>query len=471
MSPPKETIETIIIGGGLSGLTVAHKLRHQNPGHKLLIIEKNDGVGGAIKSHRDQGYLAEIGPHGFLDNCDESKALLKETGLDKECVKAPLSRFVRYVCIGGKLRLIPQSPPKIIKAPLISWPAKFRVLAELWKKPLAGEPTVAQWAEYRFGKSLLPFIDAVFTGTYAGDFNKLVIDGVMPGVRELEKKHGSVIRGLLAKLKESKNKNDKTPKKKGLPAMTSFPQGMARLPEKLSENLQLDIDLFLNCNVTGISRDNEHWSVQCSKGTYRCKNLVLALPVNASLDLLQQFGEEPPVASIPEAGIATVAFGFNNNAKIPPGFGFLTPEQEQRFSLGCLFSSNMFPGRAPENHILFEVLVGGRRHPERLELDDQTLVDNVLEDMRQLLHLPEDPTYIKILRSSGAIPQLEKGYPELLRWRDRLVQHQKNLFICGFGWDGIGLNDMMKHATRVAEALQAGEENTREESEVKKIYF
>ncbi len=185
MNQPSNHFTTLIVGGGLSGLTVAHKLRQQNPDHKLLVIEKNGAVGGAIKSHHDQGYLAEIGPHGFLDNCDESNALLKETGLDKECIKAPLSRFVRYVCIEGELRLIPQSPPKIIKAPLISWPAKFRVLADLWKKPLAGEPSVAQWAEYRFGKALLPYIDAVFTGTYAGDINKLAIDGVMPGVREL----------------------------------------------------------------------------------------------------------------------------------------------------------------------------------------------------------------------------------------------------------------------------------------------
>jgi len=110
MRKPANHITTLIIGGGLSGLTVAHKLLHQNPDHKLLVIDKNDRVGGAIKSHHDQGYLAEIGPHGFLDNCEESKTILTETGLDKECVKAPLSRFVRYVCMDGKLRLIPQRP-------------------------------------------------------------------------------------------------------------------------------------------------------------------------------------------------------------------------------------------------------------------------------------------------------------------------------------------------------------------------
>jgi len=471
MSISANHLTTLIIGGGLSGLTVAHKLHQQNPDHKLLVIDKNDRLGGAIKSHHDQGYLAEIGPHGFLDNCDESKTILKETGLDKECVKAPLSQFVRYVCMDGELRLIPQSPPKIIKAPLISWPAKFRVLADLWKKPLSGEPSVAQWAEYRFGKALLPYIDAVFTGTYAGDINKLVIDGVMPGVRELEKKYGSVIRGLLYKLKESKRKSTTPSRKKGLPAMTSFPQGMARLPEKLSEHLYVDDNLLLNCGVKGINAKDGHWHVDCEQTGFTCDNLVLALPVNGALTLLQQVQEPPPISSIAESKIATVAFGFTGEACLPPGFGFLTPEQEKRFSLGCLFSSNMFPGRAPKDHILFEVLVGGRRHPERLELDDQVLIDNILNDMRGLLHLPGDPTYIKVLRSSGAIPQLEAGYPNLLSWRNNLVQQYKNLHICGFGWDGIGLNDMMKEATKVAESLVAGKEDHSEESQIKKVYF
>jgi oxygen-dependent protoporphyrinogen oxidase len=144
-------------------------------------------TGGAVRTHRDQGYVAEIGPHGFLDNCPESRQLLAETGLEKESVKAPLKDFVRYVCLDGKLCCIPQSPRKILMAPLVPWTAKMRVLADLWIRPLEGEPTVAKWIAHRFGPALLPFADAVFTGTYAGDYNQLAIDSVMPGIRLLEK--------------------------------------------------------------------------------------------------------------------------------------------------------------------------------------------------------------------------------------------------------------------------------------------
>ena len=464
----KIKIDTLIIGAGLSGLTVAWKLK-QLPGHSILLLEESERTGGAIMSHPEDGYLAEGGPHGFLDNCTESQLLLTETRLDKECLKAPLSEFVRYVCIGGKLKLIPQSPPKILAAPLISPLAKLRVAGDFFKKPLAGEPTVSEWITYRFGKALLPYVDAVFTGTYAGDLDRLVIDGVMPGVRQIEKDHGSIIYGLLKKMKAAKKQT--AGEKKGLPAMTSFPTGMTRLAERLSENLGTS-ELQTASKASHISRNPDGWKVSTEKQTIECRNLVLALPVNAALSLLADIGSQPPMEKIPEARIVTIGLGFGAGASLPPGIGYLTPESEQRFCLGALFSSNMFSGRAPKDHILLEALVGGRRHPERLELDDDTLIQKAVQDLQQLLKLPNPPEYTRVIRPRGGIPQLEKGYPSLLKWRNDLIKEEKGLYVTGFGWEGIGLNDMIKTAFRVSEAIKRGEQATGEkEADLKKVYF
>jgi protoporphyrinogen/coproporphyrinogen III oxidase len=465
-------MDTLIIGGGLSGLTVAHKLRTLCPGHQSLILEQSARTGGVIWSHAENGFLAENGPHGFLDNCPESQLLLQETGLDRERVTAPLSKFVRYVCMDGGLRCIPQSPPKIIMAPLISPLEKIRVLGEIFKKPLAGEPTVAEWVEHRFGKALLPYVDAVFTGTYAGDLNRLVMDAVMPGVRKLEMTHGSVIRGLLAKMRQAAQTRKATgEKKKGLPAMTSFPTGMGRLPERLAESLQPGRDLLLGCGVLAIRRIASGWEVETNQGCHQAGNLVLALGVNPSLALLQTLFTTLPQKSIPEAKIVTIALGFGPGSTLPPGFGYLAPEQEGRFCLGALFSSNMFAGRTPQGHILLEALIGGRRHPERLTLDDATLIREAVQDLRQLLLLHGEPVYAKVLRPQGGIPQLETGYPALLNWRDQLMKENPGLFIHGFGWEGIGLNDMIKSATRIAHSIQENSRANRDEAPVKGIYF
>jgi oxygen-dependent protoporphyrinogen oxidase len=462
--------DTIIIGAGLSGLTVAHKLRTAGYGHRYVVLEKADSTGGVIRSHRENGFIAEMGPHGFLDNCKESMEILEECGLADECIKSPLLNFVRYVLLDGRLRMIPQTPLKILLAPLIPWSAKLRVLAELWQKPLAGEPTVAKWVDHRFGRALLPFADAVFTGTYAGDIDRLTIDSVMPGIRQLELEHGSVIRGLLAKARNRKKNNTTKPAGFVMPAMTSFPAGMARLPQKLTEYLTEDSDLFLRCNVEIIGREAGRWRVMTGRGPFEADNLVLAIPINSAISLLKDLAP-PPLFALPEADILTVVFGFGPGSSLPPGFGYLIPEGERRFSLGTLFSSNMFPGRAPAGHILFETLVGGRRHPERLALSDEELIDRAHEDVKDVLPLHGKPLYTKVLRPWGGIPQLEQRYPELLQWRDGLHHTYPNLHICGFGWEGIGLNDMMKYGVRTSAAVLLDAHGKRREAEIKGVYF
>ena len=462
--------DTIIIGAGLSGLTVAHKLRHRYPAHRLLLLEKAASTGGVIRTHRESGYTSEIGPHGFLDNCPESQEILKETGLDRETVTAPLGQYVRYVYLGGKLQCIPQTPLKIMLKPLISWRAKFRVLAELWQEPLAGEPTVAKWINHRFGAELLPFADAVFTGTYAGDYDELAIDAVMPGLRALEREHGSVLRGLIAKMRANKKKGGEK-KKLVMPAMTSFANGMSRLPERLSEAFQPGGDLLLSCSAKAVVKHGDGWTVQTSQGDFSATNLVLALPVNAALQLLGTWVSDMPTQAIPETWISNVVFGFGPGASLPPGFGYLTPESERRFTLGSLFSSNMFAGRAPQGHILCETLVGGRRHPERLTLDPESLTRQALADMQEVLKISQQPLYSRVVTSDGGIPQLERGYSALLAWRDELVRANAGLHICGFGWEGIGLNDMMKTASRVASAITDRKADGSDRTALKGVYF
>jgi oxygen-dependent protoporphyrinogen oxidase len=466
--------DVLIIGAGLSGLAAATFLKHKEPDISLLIIEQGDHPGGAVHSHIEEGYLAEGGAHGFLDNALESRVLIHEAGLTEEVEKAPLSEFVRYICLHGQLRLIPQTPGKLIKAPLISPAAKLRVMADLWKKPLPDEPTVAQWVKHRFGKALLPFADAVFTGTYAGDIERLKLEAVMPGLRNLEQEYGSVLKGAVHTLRAARKKSRKKggkKEKKGLPAMTSFKAGMSRLPQAMAAKLIPNKEIMYRTAARSVAQIDGGWSVKTGQLELQAKHLIIALPVNRCLELLADSElPAPPLTAIPEARIATVALGFTDTADVPFGFGYLAPEQEERFALGALFSSCMFPGRAPEGHVLMEALVGGRRHPERLELADEELVEKVYEDLKQLIDLPDPPVFSRVLRPKYGIPQLEEGYPTLLEWRKQLHANHGNLHLCGFGWQGIGINDMHKQAWEMAKRILAGYQEEKDEG-VKGVYF
>lgn len=312
---------------------------------------------------------------------------------------------------------------------------KLRLLADLFKKAKFKDQTIAEWAHYRFGKEVLPLVDAAVTGTFAGDYTKLSIDAVMPGVRQMEKAQGSILKGLLGKRKQ----------KRHLPAMTSFPAGMEQLTTVLSQ----DKNIIFNTTVNRVRQaDDGIWQLETDQTTYKTATLILALPVNQTLALLSNF--KPPVIKIPTAKIALVAMGFSQKTKIPYGFGFLAPEKEKRFALGAMFSSEMFANRAPQGSVLVEALVGGRRHPERLTMSDEELTRHVFNDLSQLLTLPEEPWFSKVLRPTSGIPQLEMEYPALFIWCKTMQAEKDNLHICGFGWEGIGMNEMIKAAKRVA---------------------
>ena len=451
-------MDVIIIGAGLSGLSTAYFLEKQQPGLKVVLLEAGERPGGAVCSHNSQGYLLESGPHGYLDNKPVSQEILSDLGLDQQLQKAPLADFQRFICRQGRLVALPQKPQQLLASSLLSWPAKLRLLADLWKKPLAGQPTIGQWASYRFGKGVLPMVDAAVTGTFSGDYQRLLIDAVMPGARQLEKEYGSLLRGLKKKPRQGK---------KGLPAMINFPGGMETLVRSLAKGR----DIRYGCQVKEVRHNllQGSWSVLMDEAALEARQVVIALPVNGCLQLLADF--EPPRSSMPVSRIYNIAFGCEDQGVVPKGFGYLAPEEEQRFVLGCMFTSRMFPGRAPQGQLLLEALVGGRRHPERLELDDGELISKAWQDLRSLLDLPEKPSFSQVLRPQAAIPQMEEGHLELKQWRQQLQGRQKGLHICGFGWDGIGVNDVTLAAKEAADAICQGEQADKAEVEVKPVYF
>lgn len=456
----KTEYDVIIVGAGLSGLCAAFFLGKRCPELRVVLVDQAPRPGGAIRTFRENGYQAEWGPHGFLNNVPESRQILASTGLDREMQTAPLGDFHRFICHRGRLVTLPQSPKMLLTTPLLSPAGKLRLLGDLWKKPRPEDQTIGAWAAYRFGREVLPMIDVAVTGTFAGDLHRLSIDAVMPGVRNLEKEVGSVLRGL--KRKKSAGSGDVT----ALPAMVNFPGGMERLVEVLAQNREL----LLGQSVKEIIRDDGLWRLITAQGELRAPSLIMALPVNPALKLLAGL-DKPPVAAIPGARIANVVMAFDTEAQIPRGFGYLAPESEQRFTLGAMFSTHMFSGRCPEGQVMIEALVGGRRHPERLELPDEELIAKVHADLRQLLTLPTSPVYVKVLRPEGEIPQLEMDHPALLQWRRQLEVKWPGLHITGFGWDGIGMNDMAKTAARTVEALAAGQGRSDAKVGVRPVYF
>jgi oxygen-dependent protoporphyrinogen oxidase len=135
------------------------------------------------------------------------------------------------------------------------------------------------------------------------------------------------------------------------------------------------------------------------------------------------------------------------------GFGMLIPSKEKRSILGALFSSSLFPDRAPDGHVSITCFVGGARMPERAREDTDLMVERVLIDLRQLLGVRGEPVFANHVYWPRAIPQYTVGYQAVKNAADEMESENPGLYLAGNYRSGVSVGDCMASGQQVAQRV------------------
>ncbi len=448
-----------IIGGGVSGLGAAFKVRRAaEAGHDVgfELYEKDPRLGGKIVSEEYEGYIIDGGSDCFLTQKPAVHRIARLAGISDDLLSSDESRKKTLILAGGELHEMPDgvmmfAPTKFLPfatTGLFTWPGKIRMAMDLVipKKPERTDETLESFVVRRMGRECLDRLaEPLVGGVHASDPKEMSLEATFPRLLDMEQKYGSLIKGFVAARKTAAEMKKKHPPRQGRPStfFTSFAKGMQQLPDAMADAAGRE-HMHTGVSVTRIERDGRVWKLTLSDGqTTEADAVVVATEGWAAEQLLASVdpGVGAALAEIPHSSSATVSFGFREDEVgiDMDAFGMLAPMVEKRAILAATYSSTKWPGRAPAGRVLMRGFVGGPHDQAILENSDETLAEIVMSEMRSVLGVKAEPLFAKVYRWHLGMPQYTIGHQDrVARIKERLSQ-KPGVAVAGGSYTGVGI--------------------------------
>lgn len=426
-----------ILGAGLRGLYIADRL--EKLGHHCSVFEASHRIGGAIFSKRHpSGYLTEDGAHTFLVNSEKIQHYLDSfPDLMQRSLRPKSGTEKRFIVHKKKLHIVEATPQFLLKTSLLTPLGKLRFLSEYFKGKQRLDPQISLYDFFKlhFGSECADrLLDPFIAGTYAGDPKKLSAQFTAPQLFKNSSTRGSLLRSALSK---------KTFKSHIL----SFVDGLNELPEAIAQRLQQAV--LTDTQILSIEPIEGGWQLHYQTADQKREQenfdgILSTLPAHsmATLPLTPKVQAcLPDFSEIEHPPVSVLSLGFHKDQfeKELSGFGYLIPSLEKEAHLGVLFSSALFEQRAPRDHRLITVFIGGSRNPELTQLDASALIEKLLPSIRTYTGINGLPKFSYLRTWKASIPQYHQDYHRIQRQILDFENSHPGLILTGNYRQGIAL--------------------------------
>ncbi len=446
-------IDVLVIGGGISGLAVAHLVAQE--GLSVEVWERDSQPGGQIRSHQEAGYLTEQAASMVLNFRPEVNRFMQGAGLESS--KTPRANTAnRYLVDGDRLVALPMKLGGLLASPLWSQRGKLRLALEAFV-PRGGGPheTVSEFITRRLGKEVLdkamgPFV----AGPLASDPDLANAFSVLPRLTGLEQRYGSLTMGVFVHRILRRRTATVT---EGF----SFRGGMSTLVETLAGDP--GIGFHSGYTVTELEPVRQGWKITGNaRGTEqvcRARQVILSVPADVAARLTRPLDSTLGrlVDEIEYAPLTVIHTGFSRTAVSHPldGNGFLVPRTAGASITGCQWMSSLFPHRAPPGKVLLSSYLGGALHPAATDLDDEHSLTETLRTLQPMLGIKGDPEWVRIDRHPRALPLYYGAYHERMLAIDARLQKLPGLYLEANYRGGISIRDRIACACQATQRILA----------------
>lgn len=486
----QEARQIAIIGGGLSGLATAVHLHLSDPTVELTVLESGSRPGGLITSEQVTGpdgqtFLIDHGADMFATKPEAAFQLCRRIGIEDQLILPRSEHAGALIVHRGRLVPIPDGfvlmratrTWPILKTPLLSAKAKFRLLTERWarrgesSKQRDGDLSVAQFVRERMGDEVLEhLVGPLVAGIYTADVEKLSMLATMGPIAEMQRQHGSLAKATAVRRRTGADSAERSSAGARYQNFRSFKGGMIRLIESLAEALP-EGTIRLQCPVESLHRDEEkhRWRIDIDGQQEQTSfdAVVLTTPARTSAKLLGTIDSPELVESarkasdglseIESASTAIVVLVVNKadvERKIEH-FGFVVPPAEKRQILAGSFASIKFDGRCDSDHLIIRVFIGGAMQSALLEREDNELIEIAKSELADLIGLRGQPLVTRVVRWNHAMPQYHVGHLSRVKRIESGLEGLPGLWMTSNAMRGVGIAPVIQSAEKTAAKILA----------------
>jgi protoporphyrinogen/coproporphyrinogen III oxidase len=441
------TYDIAIIGGGISGLTTAYDL--QRCGRSVIVLERQQTVGGNAISQRINGFLMEHGPTTLNTLVPQALELTKNLNIENQRLDLSCGVRKRYLRHGGTLHGIGINRAGFLLSPYLSLRGRLRLMTEILRprKTSNEDESIHAFVCRRFG---IEFADKIMAplvaGIFAGDSHKLSLNSVFPKLMKMEQEFGSVTRGILHARQSSE------PGKR----LFSFRDGIGILPKTLANAMPGCIKTATA--VKSVSNHPQGYRIETHRsGNLTSRAIVFAVQPHVAANLLEPLDEAAATAAAeidaPPLSVVFLAYARRQVAHPLDSLGFLSVAGTGGIINGAQFPSTMFANRAPDGFISISAYVGGSCNHDAACLNSNDLSHLVHRELSDLLGISGEPVLSRCRQWARSLPQYEIGHSEKVSTIEALHRRLPGLYVTGNYLAGVSVASCIEQARATADKI------------------
>ena len=446
-------MKVAIIGGGLTGLSAAYYMGKAFPNWDIHVLESSNRWGGKVQTKRRDGYVVEVGPDSYLARKTSMTDLVQELGLGDTLVRNATGESYIYhqgqmkPIPGGSIIGIPTEFLPFAMSSLLSWFGKLRAGLDIFKKPYPGneDMSIDAFFRYHLGDELVNLlIEPLLSGIYGGDLKRLSLLGTFPEFRQLEQKHGNLVKGMMAM--------QGMRKQSGAATEGQFAQltgGLESLVDALVEQMPKNVSLRTSTEVLEASYTDKLYTVQTQNGTDSYDRLVITTPPKAYEKFFVGDEKFEDLRHMEQSSCAIVIMSLSKLAFTKPlqGTGFVITRSTETPLTACTYISSKWPQTTPQDKVVLRVFLGKPTDSTVDTHSEEELCELALSEIRNILKFTGNPEWMEVVRLQKSMPQYEVGHKgRVATLMGHVQEHYPGLALIGTPFKGVGMPDGIKQA-------------------------